>query len=165
VIHHVRLNHGASYWAQGITRVHCNRQEGGGKMAKLSTVLSVQVVLDVSDIECAATFWGALLGQEPGPLRSNGQFVTVGVLAGTTWLVLQRVPEGKIVKNRVHLDFTIADVDAAVNRILAIGGKTVREVREGGGHFVTMADPDGNEFCVAAYARSRTGERIPAADL
>jgi len=37
-------------------------------------VLAVQVVLDVSDIERAATFWGALLGQEPGPPRANGQF-------------------------------------------------------------------------------------------
>ena len=131
-------------------------------MPKPSMVLAVQVVLDVSDIERAATFWGALLGQEPGPPRANGQFVTVGGLIGTTWLVLQRVPEGKTVKNRVHLDFTVADVDAAINHILALGGRTVREVREGAGHFVTMADPDGNEFCVAAYARSRTGERIPA---
>ncbi len=43
-------------------------------MPKPSMVLAVQVVLDVSDIERAATFWGALLGQEPGPPRANGQF-------------------------------------------------------------------------------------------
>jgi predicted enzyme related to lactoylglutathione lyase len=54
----------------------------------------------------------------------------------------------------------VADVDDAVNRILALGGSKVLEVREGGGHFVTMADPDGNEFCLATYTRSRTGERI-----
>jgi predicted enzyme related to lactoylglutathione lyase len=65
----------------------------------------------------------------------------------------------------VYLDFTVADVGDAVNRILALGGTKVREVREGGGHFVTMADPDGNEFCLAAYTRSRTGERIPASTL
>jgi predicted enzyme related to lactoylglutathione lyase len=155
-------NHGARSWAQRLASVHGNRYEGGAIMAKPSMVLSVQVVLDVRDIERAATFWGAFLGQEPGPPRVNGQFVTVGALAGTTWLVLQRVPERKTVKNRVHLDFTVADVDAVVHHILALGGRTVREVREGGGHFVTMADLDGNEFCVAAYARSRTGERIPA---
>jgi predicted enzyme related to lactoylglutathione lyase len=131
-------------------------------MTKPSMVLSVQVVLDVGDIERAANFWGALLGQEPGPPRANGKFLTVGALTGTTWLVLQHVPEDKMVKNRVHLDLTVADVDAAVNCILTLGGKKVCEVREGGGHFVTMADPDGNEFCVAAYARSRTGERMPA---
>jgi predicted enzyme related to lactoylglutathione lyase len=128
-------------------------------MTKPSMVLSVQVVLDVGDIKRAAAFWGALLGQTPGPPRAHGQFVTVGALIDTTWLVLQHVPECKTGKNRVHLDLTVADVEAAVNRILELGGKKVREVREGGGHFVIMADPDGNEFCVAAYARSRTGER------
>jgi predicted enzyme related to lactoylglutathione lyase len=102
-------------------------------MTKSSMILSAQVVLDVNDIERAATFWGALLGQDPGPPRANGQYMTVGALAGTTWLVLQRVPEGKTLKNRVHLDFTVADVEAASNRILALGGRTVREVREGGG--------------------------------
>ncbi|MDH3600939.1 MAG: VOC family protein [Candidatus Tectomicrobia bacterium] len=131
-------------------------------MTKASLILSAQVVLDVGDIERAATFWGALLDQEPSPPRANGQYVTVGALADTIWLVLQCVPEGKTIKNRVHLDFTVADVDAAVQRILALGGKIIREVHEGGGHFVTMADPDGNEFCLAAYARSRTGERQPA---
>ena len=130
-------------------------------MVQPSIVLSTQVVIDVSDIERSAVFWGALLGQEPSPPRANGTFVTVGSLEGTTWLILQSVPESKTGKNRVHLDFTVADVDDAVNRILALGGAKVREVREGGGHFVTMADPDGNEFCLAAYARSRTGERIP----
>jgi predicted enzyme related to lactoylglutathione lyase len=134
-------------------------------MTEPSMILAVQVVLDVGHIERAATFWGALLGQEPGPPRSNGKFLTVGALAGPTWLVLQHVPEGKTAKNRVHLDFTVADVDAVVNRIFALGGSKVREVREGRGHFVTMADPDGNEFCLAAYARSRTGERIPAIAL
>jgi predicted enzyme related to lactoylglutathione lyase len=131
-------------------------------MTQPSMVLSVQVVLDVGDIERAATFWGALLGQEASSPRANGQYVTVGALVSTTWLVLQRVPEGKTVKNRMHLDFTVADVDATISRLLALGGTTVREVREGGGHFVTMADPDGNEFCLASYARARTGERIPA---
>jgi hypothetical protein len=87
----------------------------------------------VGDIERAAPFWGALLGQEPSSPRANGHYVTVGALAGTTWLVLQRVPEGKTVKNRVYLDCTVAAVEAALNRLLALGGRTGCEVREGGG--------------------------------
>lgn len=134
-------------------------------MNQQAIVLSSQVVIDVSDIERSAAFWGALLGQEPSQSRANGTFITVGALERATWLILQRVPDSKAAKNRVHLDFTVADVDDAANRILALGGTKVREVREGGGHFVTMADPDGNEFCLAAYARSRTGERIPASTL
>ena len=131
------------------------------RMNKESIVLSSQVVIDVSAIERSAIFWSTLLGQEPSPPRANGRFVTVGALEGTTWLILQRVPDAKVGKNRVHLDFTVTNVDDAAKRILALGGTKVQEIREGGGHFVTMADPDGNEFCLAAYARSRTGERIP----
>src|SRR5262245_37106217 len=115
-------------------------------MTEQSMVLLVQVVLDVGDIARAVTFWGALLAQECGAARASGKLVSVGVLAGTTCRVLHQVPEGKTGKNRVYLGFAGGDVDAAVKRIRALGCSKVREVREGGGHFVTRADPDGNEF-------------------
>ena len=102
-------------------------------MAKQSIFLSAQVVLDVGDIERSTVFWAALLDQEPSPLRANGKMLTVGSLAGTVWLVLQQVPESKTVKNRVHLDFAVANVDEAVRRILALGGTKQREIRGGGG--------------------------------
>ena len=47
------------------------------------------VVLDVSDIEREADFWGALIGENPGPLRSEGGWLTVGSLGPATILVLQ----------------------------------------------------------------------------
>ncbi len=71
------------------------------------------VVIDVSDLGREAAFWGELLGQEPSQPRSGGGWLTVGTLEGTTWLVLQQVPEDKTVKNRVHLDFHVNDVDEA----------------------------------------------------
>ena len=80
------------------------------------------VVLDVGDIGRQADFWGALIGENPGPLRSEGGWLTVGSLGPGTFLVLQKVPETKIVKNRLHLDFGVADVDQAVREIVALGG-------------------------------------------
>lgn len=75
-------------------------------------------------------------------------------------LFFQRVPEGKVVKNRVHLDIranterhsTREEVDAEVQRISALGG-TVLEVKDlvwgpFPDYHVIMADPEGNEFCV-----------------
>ena len=64
------------------------------------------VVLDVHDVELEAAFWGAVLGEEPGPLR-GGRRVAHGRRArlDNMSLVLQRVPERKTVKNRCHLDF------------------------------------------------------------
>ena len=117
------------------------------------------VVIDVSDLERVATFWGELLGQAPGQPRSGGGWLTVGALDGTRSLVLQKVPQPKAVKNRVHLDFLVDDVEEATARILASGGSRISEPRVGGG--VTMADPEGNEFCIGSFRRIKEGRRIP----
>jgi hypothetical protein len=59
-------------------------------------------------------------------------------------LWFQLVPESKAVKNRVHLDLTCADVHAEVERLTGLGAYMLHE-HEG---WVTMADPEGNEFDV-----------------
>ena len=110
-------------------------------------VETAAVTLDVCDIEREATFWSAILGEEPGPPRGGGGWLTVGSLDSTTSLVLQKVPESKVVKNRCHVCFIVQDVNEAVRQIVALGGSVVSKPRSGGG--VTMADPEGNEFCVA----------------
>ena len=56
------------------------------------------------------------------------------------------MPEGKTAKNRVHLDVN-AGLDA-VDRLVGLGATKVREFDDGKGHWVTMLDPEGNEFCV-----------------
>ena len=115
------------------------------------------VVLDVSDIEREADFWGALIGENPGPLRSEKGWLTVGSLGPGTFLVLQKVPESKAVKNRCHLDFIVSDVDQAIREIVALGGSRASEPSPGGG--VTMTDPEGNEFCIGAFRRTEEGKR------
>ncbi len=115
------------------------------------------VVLDVHEIERQAAFWGAVIGEEPGPLRGEGKWLTVGSLGSTTHLVLQKVPETKNLKNRCHLDFYVQDVERAVREIVALGGSKLSKPRPGGG--VTMADPEGNEFCIGAFRRTKEGKR------
>jgi hypothetical protein len=65
-------------------------------------------------------------------------------------LLFQRVPEAKTVKNRLHLDLHPgADRrDAEVERLEGLGATVLRRVKEAGGEWVVMADPEGNEFCV-----------------
>ncbi|MCY4623808.1 MAG: VOC family protein [Chloroflexi bacterium] len=116
------------------------------------------VVLDVNDIEREAAFWSVVIDEEPGPLRGDGGWLTVGELAPAMWLVLQRVPEAKLVKNRCHLDFHVTDVDEALRKIIVLGGSQVGEIRPGGG--VTCADPEGNEFCIGAFKRDKSGNRV-----
>ena len=55
-----------------------------------------------------------------------------------------RVSEPKVVKNRVHLDLYVVDRAREVERLVALGGRVVREF-DG---WTVMADPEGNEFCV-----------------
>lgn len=65
-------------------------------------------------------------------------------------LLFQRVPEPKTGKNRLHLDLHAGPGRRAqeVARLEALGAQVVREVREPGGEWVLMRDPEGNEFCV-----------------
>ncbi|MER7171223.1 VOC family protein [Streptomyces mesophilus] len=66
-------------------------------------------------------------------------------------LLFQRVPEKKTVKNRLHLDVHTAegrDRDEEVARLEALGARELYRIKEPIGEWVTMADPEGNEFCV-----------------
>ena len=62
-----------------------------------------------------------------------------------------RVPEPKTVKNRVHLDLhpPAGTRDAEVERLTGLGARVLYEHDEMDGRWVTLADPEGNEFCIA----------------
>lgn len=59
-------------------------------------------------------------------------------------------PDGKISKNRVHLDLTTEAVDryAEIERLIALGARRVDIGQTGDESWAVLADPDGNEFCV-----------------
>ena len=92
-------------------------------------------------------------------MRSGGEYQTIGELPGGGWLTLQKVPELKTAKLRMHLDLVVDDVDSAIAKIVGLGGRQISEPRVGGG--VTVADPEGNEFCIGAFQRDRKGVRTP----
>jgi glyoxalase superfamily protein len=71
-------------------------------------------------------------------------------LGGTARLLLQVVEEPKTVKNRMHLDVNVGreQIDAEVARLTALGARELWKVDEPGAFHTTMADPEGNEFCV-----------------
>jgi hypothetical protein len=66
-------------------------------------------------------------------------------------ILFQQVPEPKTVKDRIHLDLLVGPDDRAVEvqRLQALGASVLREVDEPGSRHTTMADPEGNEFCVS----------------
>ncbi|GAA2639288.1 VOC family protein [Streptomyces vastus] len=65
-------------------------------------------------------------------------------------LLFQRVPEPKTVKNRLHIDVHTkpGQRESEIARLTGLGAAVLREVKEPGGEWVLMTDPEGNEFCV-----------------
>jgi Glyoxalase-like domain len=120
-----------------------------------------EIVVDCHDPAALAAFWTAALDyhvvytedglieiapweQEPPDLAEQvRQAPTVPTLVFVT------VPEGKTVKNRLHLDIRPIDSshEAEVQRLLALGARHA-DVGQGEVPWVVLADPEGNEFCV-----------------
>lgn len=109
-----------------------------------------EVVIDCADHGVVVDFWAAALGYERRPV--SDQFCALVPPArepGLPPLLFQKVPEGKIVKNRVHLDFA-ADVMAdEVARLVGLGAMVLAERSMGDFRWTVLADPAGNEFCVS----------------
>lgn len=62
---------------------------------------------------------------------------------GVPRIFFQLVPEGKTVKNRMHMDLVAQDVATEVARLEGLGARMVADH----GRLVTLTDPQGNEFC------------------
>ena len=102
--------------------------------------------IDVADLERAEAFYSALLGVERD--AAWNQYVSFKPLPNGLVVYLQRVPEKKTSKSRVHVDLTVPDVLAAVPKVEALGGRVLRDYGEPNAVSAVVADPDGNEFCL-----------------
>ena len=106
-------------------------------------------MLDCADPRKLAEFWSAAIGYTI--LGGAGNYVLLIDEAGRQpKLLLQRVGEPKVGKNRMHFDIETPAVDDEVARLEAIGARRVvaDAIEEHGNRWVVMADPEGNEFCV-----------------
>jgi len=107
---------------------------------------------DCHDPERLAAFWGAVLGVEVEDRIGNPpQYVNLApATPDGPRVCFQRVPEGKVTKNRVHLDVAVQDIDAAAARITELGGMRLPhdDYHQDGYSWRIMADPEGNEFCL-----------------
>ena len=113
----------------------------------------LNVTFDCHDARLVAEFWSAVTGYALEEMRDPGNHYWVAGPLGGAWprLVFVTVPEGKVVKNRVHLDVVPGehDQDGELARLMALGATVIddRRKRNPGG-WVVLADPEGNEFCV-----------------
>lgn len=138
----------------------------------------IQIVIDARDPALLAQFWAEALGyqEEPPPpgfadwpefLRSidfpedqwDRYSAVVDPDGAGPRVFFQKVPEGKVVKNRVHLDLGFSPrgavgeerreaIGRGVARLEGLGATVVGPKEEMGAYWVVMQDPEGNEFCV-----------------
>jgi len=121
-----------------------------------------ELAIDCADPTGLARFWCSVLDYQVQ--HEDGEFVAIGspmVPEGKNRpgpvppvLTFAHVPEGKTVKNRVHLDVNPTDrsQDEEIVRLIGLGATVVNDSRPELG-WVTLADPEGNEFDVLADRR------------
>lgn len=119
--------------------------------------------IDCADPTRLARFWCSVLDYEVHDAASG--IVTIGAPMAredtnhigpvSPTLTFAQVPEGKTVKNRLHLDVNPTDreQDEEVRRLLDLGAQRA-DVGQGEESWVVLADPEGNEFCVLASRRA-----------
>ncbi|MFJ3097877.1 VOC family protein [Streptomyces hydrogenans] len=104
-----------------------------------------ELVLDCDDPAALVRFWAGLLGGDPVDRSPDWSYVDP---PGFVRVAFQRVPEGKTVKNRLHLDVEVADPEEAADEVAPLGAVRVGSlVTDAQGSFQVMRDPAGNEFC------------------
>lgn len=107
-----------------------------------------EVCVDAADPRALGAWWARVLGW-PHEVDDDGDVrLRAPDGAGPDWLFLA-VPDDKVVKNRIHFDFTPADQQAEVDRLVGLGARHV-DIGQGDRSWVVLADPEGNEFCVLA---------------
>lgn len=110
------------------------------------------VTIDCADPYELAGFWSKVTGWPVSDVDKPGDDeVLVEAPAPVPGLLFIRVPEAKTVKNRVHFDWVPTELtrDEEVERIVALGAKLHEDHRTAEGRgWVTLLDPEGNEFCV-----------------
>ncbi|TBL30683.1 VOC family protein [Verrucosispora sp. SN26_14.1] len=143
----------------------------------MASVKQVQVTFDCAEPERVARFWCEVLGyvvppppegfadwaeftRALPPERQGAAFACVDPTGAGPRLFFQRVPEGKVVKNRLHLDVRaatglvgaerVAALEAEGARLVALGGTRVRLLESDGFNesCLVMQDVEGNEFCL-----------------
>jgi catechol 2,3-dioxygenase-like lactoylglutathione lyase family enzyme len=125
--------------------------------------MSLTVVIDCSDPDAVLEFWVTALGYRVVDVPGQDVYrVLVPAERGTQAPVvaLQRVPEPRLGKNRVHLDVHTQDLAGLTARLEALGGRRLGEpvtdlVPVFGTWWQVMADPEGNELCLVVEAATQ----------
>jgi hypothetical protein len=122
----------------------------GARWHPAAVTLSIaSITFDSTDPEPLARWWAERFDAAI-TANMDGFFVIVAGGSLPTQLAFQRVDDPTPGKNKVHLDIhTDGDLDAEVARWIEAGATSLGKRNAGDFFWVTLADPDGNQFCIA----------------
>jgi catechol 2,3-dioxygenase-like lactoylglutathione lyase family enzyme len=104
------------------------------------------VTIDCENPQALAEFWTQAL--ELKVLADYGAFVLLGREGASVKIGLQKVPEPRSGKNRVHVDLGGEPRAEAANRLVGLGATVTGEHSQPGLSWTVLTDPEGNEFCI-----------------
>jgi hypothetical protein len=120
------------------------------------------ITFDCHDPLAQARFWSEVTGYPIEDEPEDDEVLLEPPQPGVPGVLFIRVEEGKSAKNRVHLDIQppSGTRDAEVARLQGLGATIYEDHRSDGLGWVTMRDPEGNEFCIerSAIERGLTAE-------
>ncbi|MDQ3941274.1 MAG: VOC family protein [Actinomycetota bacterium] len=101
------------------------------------------VGIDCADLDGMTAFWSGALAYEVA--RRDGAYAALKDPAGRgPVLFMQKVPEPKIGKNRLHIDLYTTEMEGEAARLIDLGAGHKKDF-DG---WIVLTDPEGNEFCV-----------------
>lgn len=109
------------------------------------------ITIDSTEPRTLAEFWTKALDLEVA-FDADGEFLQLTSRSNPAqpYLGLQKVPEGRAGKNRVHIDFSTADREGEVARLVSLGATREDTHEMPGLTWTVLRDPEGNEFCVGS---------------
>jgi catechol-2,3-dioxygenase len=110
------------------------------------------ITIDCADATALARFWANVLGRQVAEASTSDHAVLLAAGGDTCepCIVFNKVPEAKIVKNRLHLDLISDTFDGESERLLSLGAHRLRDQQAGKSSWTTFADIEGNEFDLIA---------------
>ena len=111
------------------------------------SVRFLTVVIDCAEPRSLSHWWAEATGYEQGADRDEWASI-VGEGDRHIRIGFQKVPERKVVKNRVHVDLGAPDIEAEAQRLEALGATRRWVSDDPDDPFIVLADPEDNEFCI-----------------